>query len=150
MKKDRAVIPALAARETIKEVDTAGLVVKTHDRAALWLVQTPQAFRYDDILDAHRRGNLARYDFVKGLLLLHDNELAPALGSPGVRQYAKKYFQLSDSAVDEALLLDLHDLFPPDAGTAGSGADALAALLEGRPVVEQFDARIRPDSIKPL
>ena len=44
---------------------------------------------------------------------------------------------------DEALLLDLHDLFPPDAGIAGSGADALAALLEGRPVVEQFDARLR-------
>ena len=51
----RAVIPALAARETIKEADEAGLVVKTHDRRTLWLVQTPQAFRYEDILDAHRR-----------------------------------------------------------------------------------------------
>jgi 2-C-methyl-D-erythritol 4-phosphate cytidylyltransferase len=55
MKQDRAVIPALTARETIKEADRAGLVVKTHDRGALWLVQTPQAFRYDDILGAHRR-----------------------------------------------------------------------------------------------
>ena len=51
----RAVIPALAARETIKEADEAGLVVKTHDRRTLWLVQTPQAFRYEDILEAHRR-----------------------------------------------------------------------------------------------
>jgi len=51
----RAVIPALAARETVKEADRAGLVVKTHDRRALWLVQTPQAFRYEDILQAHRR-----------------------------------------------------------------------------------------------
>jgi len=50
----RAVIPALAARETIKEADEAGLVVKTHDRRTLWLVQTPQAFRYEDILEAHR------------------------------------------------------------------------------------------------
>ena len=49
----RAVIPALAARETIKEADEAGLVVKTHDRRTLWLVQTPQAFRYEDILEAH-------------------------------------------------------------------------------------------------
>ena len=50
----RAVIPALAARETIKEADEAGLVVKTHDRRTLWLVQTPQAFRYEHILEAHR------------------------------------------------------------------------------------------------
>src|SRR5512139_1691988 len=51
----RAVIPALAARETIKEADETGLVVKTHDRRTLWLVQTPQAFRCEDILEAHRR-----------------------------------------------------------------------------------------------
>jgi 2-C-methyl-D-erythritol 4-phosphate cytidylyltransferase len=51
----RAVIPALAARETVKEADRAGLVMKTHDRRTLWLVQTPQAFRYEDILEAHRR-----------------------------------------------------------------------------------------------
>ncbi|MCU0596144.1 MAG: 2-C-methyl-D-erythritol 4-phosphate cytidylyltransferase [Desulfobacterota bacterium] len=55
MGRYRAVIPAMAARETIKEADRAGLVVKTHDRSALWLVQTPQAFRYEDILKAHRR-----------------------------------------------------------------------------------------------
>jgi 2-C-methyl-D-erythritol 4-phosphate cytidylyltransferase len=55
MDRYRAVIPALAARETIKEADRAGLVVKTHDRRSLWLVQTPQAFRYEDILEAHRR-----------------------------------------------------------------------------------------------
>jgi 2-C-methyl-D-erythritol 4-phosphate cytidylyltransferase len=55
MNRYRSVIPALAARETIKEADTAGLVVKTHDRRSLWLVQTPQAFRYEDILGAHRR-----------------------------------------------------------------------------------------------
>jgi 2-C-methyl-D-erythritol 4-phosphate cytidylyltransferase len=55
MNQYRAVIPALAVRETIKEADGAGLVVKTHDRSTLWLVQTPQAFRYEDILEAHRR-----------------------------------------------------------------------------------------------
>jgi len=51
----RAVIPALTARETIKEANQAGLVVKTHDRRTLWVVQTPQAFRYEDLLEAHRR-----------------------------------------------------------------------------------------------
>jgi 2-C-methyl-D-erythritol 4-phosphate cytidylyltransferase len=55
MDRYRAVIPAMAARETIKEANQAGLVVKTLERSALWLVQTPQAFRYEDILKAHRR-----------------------------------------------------------------------------------------------
>ncbi len=51
---------------------------------------------------------------------------------------------------DEALLLDLHDLFPPDAAAAGSGADAMAALLEGRPLAEQFDARLRKKTGEPV
>jgi len=50
-----AVIPALPPKETVKEVDRAGLVVRTHDRKYLRLVQTPQAFRYEEILKAHRR-----------------------------------------------------------------------------------------------
>jgi len=54
-KEHRAVIPALPVRETVKEADQTGLVVKTHDRKSLWLVQTPQAFRYEDILKAHRQ-----------------------------------------------------------------------------------------------
>lgn len=54
-KEHRAVIPALPVKETVKEADRAGLVVRTHDRRSLWLVQTPQAFRYEDILKAHRQ-----------------------------------------------------------------------------------------------
>lgn len=44
---------------------------------------------------------------------------------------------------DEALLLDLPDLFPQDAGLVGPGPDVLAALLAGRPVVDQCEARLR-------
>lgn len=51
-----AVIAALPAKETVKEVDEMGRVVKTHDRKRMWLVQTPQVFRYQDLLTAHRRG----------------------------------------------------------------------------------------------
>lgn len=50
-----AVIVALPARETVKEVDEDGVVLKTHDRRRMWFVQTPQVFRSGDILSAHRR-----------------------------------------------------------------------------------------------
>ncbi|MEW6666777.1 MAG: 2-C-methyl-D-erythritol 4-phosphate cytidylyltransferase [Thermodesulfobacteriota bacterium] len=53
-RKDRAVIAALPARDTIKEVDADLRVTRTYPRGQVWLVQTPQVFRYEDILAAHR------------------------------------------------------------------------------------------------
>jgi 2-C-methyl-D-erythritol 4-phosphate cytidylyltransferase len=51
----RAVITGLPAKETVKEIDENAQVMKTCDRQKVWLVQTPQAFRYEDILMAHRQ-----------------------------------------------------------------------------------------------
>ncbi len=49
-----AAVPGVPLADTVKEVDDAGLVVATPDRARLRAVQTPQAFRFRLILDAHR------------------------------------------------------------------------------------------------
>ncbi len=43
----RAVVPALPVVDTVKSVDTAGVVTGTPDRAALRAVQTPQGFTAD-------------------------------------------------------------------------------------------------------
>jgi 2-C-methyl-D-erythritol 4-phosphate cytidylyltransferase len=53
--RHRVVIAAMPARETVKEVDESGLVVRTYDRRRVWMVQTPQIFRYRDIHKAHQR-----------------------------------------------------------------------------------------------
>ena len=58
----RAVIPALAAKDTVKEINGRQEVVKTHERTRMWMVQTPQAFRYEDILKAHRRAHLKGWE----------------------------------------------------------------------------------------
>jgi len=50
-----AVIAALPARETVKKVSPGGEVVETYDRGDVWLAQTPQLFRYPDILNAHEK-----------------------------------------------------------------------------------------------
>ena len=50
-----AAIPALDVTDTIKSVDAAGAVTGTLDRATLRAVQTPQAFAFSTLLDAHRR-----------------------------------------------------------------------------------------------
>ncbi|WP_315832652.1 bifunctional 2-C-methyl-D-erythritol 4-phosphate cytidylyltransferase/2-C-methyl-D-erythritol 2,4-cyclodiphosphate synthase [Bradyrhizobium prioriisuperbiae] len=53
--KTGAAIPVVAVTDTIKQVDDAGDVVATPNRAQLRIAQTPQAFRFDVILEAHRR-----------------------------------------------------------------------------------------------
>ncbi len=53
--KTGAAIPVVAVIDTIKQVDDSGDVDATPDRARLRIAQTPQAFRFDVILDAHRR-----------------------------------------------------------------------------------------------
>jgi 2-C-methyl-D-erythritol 4-phosphate cytidylyltransferase/2-C-methyl-D-erythritol 2,4-cyclodiphosphate synthase len=50
-----AAVPAIAVTDTIKLVDGSGDVKATPERARLRIAQTPQAFRFDAILDAHRR-----------------------------------------------------------------------------------------------
>lgn len=53
-RKTGAAITAVPARDTVKQVES-GQIVGTLDRRLLWFAQTPQSFRYDIILDAHRR-----------------------------------------------------------------------------------------------
>src|SRR6478736_2936454 len=50
-----AAVPAIPVADTIKIVDDTGNVEATPERARLRIAQTPQAFRFDVILDAHRR-----------------------------------------------------------------------------------------------
>ncbi len=57
-----AAIPALAVADTVKSVDTHGRVTGTIDRTQLRLVQTPQAFAFDALLNAHRRARDAGRD----------------------------------------------------------------------------------------
>ena len=51
---DGAAIAALPVTDTIKSVDAAGRITQTVDRARLWRAQTPQGFRREVIVHAHR------------------------------------------------------------------------------------------------
>jgi 2-C-methyl-D-erythritol 4-phosphate cytidylyltransferase / 2-C-methyl-D-erythritol 2,4-cyclodiphosphate synthase len=60
-----AAIPVLPLADTVKSVDRSGrLIEATLDRAILRTVQTPQAFAFAPVLDAHRRAAASgRADF---------------------------------------------------------------------------------------
>jgi 2-C-methyl-D-erythritol 4-phosphate cytidylyltransferase len=53
-RKGHGAIAALPVVDTLKEVDDAGRIVRTVDRARLWRAQTPQGFPRELIQRAHR------------------------------------------------------------------------------------------------
>lgn len=52
-----AAIIALPMKDTVKQVGADQVIERTVDRAGLWLAQTPQAFRRDRLLAAHRKAH---------------------------------------------------------------------------------------------
>jgi 2-C-methyl-D-erythritol 4-phosphate cytidylyltransferase len=46
---------AVPVKNTIKRADSSGFVQETLDRNELWLIQTPQAFKYNIILEGHKK-----------------------------------------------------------------------------------------------
>ena len=70
-----AAITAIPVHDTIKRVDTSGLVSQTIDREGLWRVQTPQAFRYSLLLDAFNKAKTENfYGTDEGALIEHLGE----------------------------------------------------------------------------
>jgi 2-C-methyl-D-erythritol 4-phosphate cytidylyltransferase/2-C-methyl-D-erythritol 2,4-cyclodiphosphate synthase len=54
-----AAVPAVAVADTVKKIDEQDMVTETLDRSRLRMVQTPQAFAFGLIVEAHRRAAAA-------------------------------------------------------------------------------------------
>jgi 2-C-methyl-D-erythritol 4-phosphate cytidylyltransferase/2-C-methyl-D-erythritol 2,4-cyclodiphosphate synthase len=57
-----AAVPGIALADTVKSIDDSATVVETLDRSRLRMVQTPQAFAFNLIVEAHRRAAAAQRD----------------------------------------------------------------------------------------
>jgi len=120
-----AAIPGIAVTDTIKTVDAQGLVGETLDRGTLRAIQTPQAFAFKPLLDAHRRAALeGRDDFTDDAALAEWAGMKVAVfeGEPGnikitnaedfMRAEAMQAAQLSD--VRTGTGIDVHAFGPGD------------------------------------
>lgn len=65
-----ACIAGIAVSETVKRVTADAAIDKTLDRETLWLAQTPQAFRYDIIRNAHESAREAGFKGTDDALLV--------------------------------------------------------------------------------
>ena len=57
-----AAIAAVPVKDTIKVVSAGHVISGTPDRATLWAAQTPQAFDYQTLMDAHRAADVEYTD----------------------------------------------------------------------------------------
>lgn len=71
-----AAIIAVPVKDTVKQVGADRVIERTIDRRPLWLAQTPQAFRRDWLLSAHRRAH------VEGIHATDDAYLVEWAGHP--------------------------------------------------------------------
>lgn len=71
-----ASVLAVPVKDTIKQVDEAGVIVATPDRRLLWAIQTPQAFRRELLLKAHEQAA------AEGFLGTDDAMVVERLGVP--------------------------------------------------------------------
>ncbi|RDZ08615.1 2-C-methyl-D-erythritol 4-phosphate cytidylyltransferase [Priestia megaterium] len=57
---DKAAVLAVPVKDTIKRVEH-GTVIETVERSSLWAIQTPQAFLFDVVMDAHEKAKTNEY-----------------------------------------------------------------------------------------
>ncbi|RJR10125.1 2-C-methyl-D-erythritol 4-phosphate cytidylyltransferase [Candidatus Parcubacteria bacterium] len=60
-KFDGAAIVGVPVKDTIKKVNSDLLIMETVERAALWMIQTPQAFQYPILQKAHQQAKAEQY-----------------------------------------------------------------------------------------
>ena len=125
-----AAVPVMRITDTVKAVDASGNIARTIDRETLRVVQTPQAFAFKPLIDAHRRAaKEGRHDFSDDAALAEwaglpvstfDGEAANIkLTTPD--DFLKAESMLSDRATEirTGMGFDVHAFGPGDHVTLG-------------------------------
>lgn len=77
LKKNEAVVPVIPPTDTLIETDRKGFIINIPSRSKVWRVQTPQAFSYELIKEAHAK---ALKDGIKNST--DDSSLVLRMGRP--------------------------------------------------------------------
>jgi 2-C-methyl-D-erythritol 4-phosphate cytidylyltransferase/2-C-methyl-D-erythritol 2,4-cyclodiphosphate synthase len=128
--KTGAAIPALPVTDTVKRIDSTGTIEATLDRNSIRLVQTPQAFAFPALFDAHRRALAqGRNDFTDDAALAEWAGLKVSVfaGEPGNIKFTTPEDFARAEAIQSAGLgdvrtgsgLDVHAFGPGDHVTLG-------------------------------
>ncbi|MFN2464452.1 MAG: 2-C-methyl-D-erythritol 4-phosphate cytidylyltransferase [Candidatus Dormibacteria bacterium] len=96
-----AAIVGLPLKNATKEVDDRGFIRRSLERNTLVSVQTPQAFRFELLLRAHREGA------AQGAVVDDDAELVERIGSP-VKVVRGDYRNIKITTPDDIAVAEVH------------------------------------------
>ncbi len=103
-------VAAVPSKDTVKIIDRGGYVMSTPDRDSVWIMQTPQAFRYsaispayDRLIEAEESGTLT------GVNITDDAMVAEHFGNIRVKMAESSYDNIkittpSDLVIGQAIL----------------------------------------------
>ena len=137
-------IAAVPLADTLKRAAADGTIAETADRTGLWRAQTPQGFRFDAILNAHRAAAAAgRDDFTDDAAIAEWAGLRVALiedRAGNVKLTTRDDLALADQRLSHAMThletrsasgFDVHKFAPGDAVWLGGVKIPHTARLEG-------------------
>ncbi|MCZ8523797.1 MULTISPECIES: 2-C-methyl-D-erythritol 4-phosphate cytidylyltransferase [Paenibacillus] len=82
VKETGAAVLAVPVKDTIKVVRQDGTIESTPDRSSLWAIQTPQAFRFALLLEAHEKAQQEGFQGTDDAMLVewlgHDVSVVPS------------------------------------------------------------------------
>jgi 2-C-methyl-D-erythritol 4-phosphate cytidylyltransferase len=96
-----AATAGLPLKNACKEVDSAGMVRRSVERASMMSIQTPQAFAFATLQRAHQEGRR------QGAVVDDDAELVERLGLP-VKVVAGEYRNVKITTADDIPVLEAH------------------------------------------
>ncbi len=101
-KASKAAVVGVPVKDTVKTVSSENVILETLDRASIWQVQTPQAFRASIIKEAYERAQRIKYRATD------DSKLVERMGIP-VKMVMGSYENIKittteDVAIAEAIL----------------------------------------------
>ncbi|MBB3607966.1 2-C-methyl-D-erythritol 4-phosphate cytidylyltransferase/2-C-methyl-D-erythritol 2,4-cyclodiphosphate synthase [Rhizobium sp. BK602] len=124
-----AVLPAMPVTDTLKRADAEALVTETVPRAGLYAAQTPQSFRFADILAAHEKAAAeGKSDFTDDAAIAEWSGLPVTVvagSADNVKLTIKRDIAMADEKLSAGLLpdvrtgngYDVHQLEPGDGVT---------------------------------
>ncbi len=110
VKEFKACVVGMPAKDTIKIADDKGFAASTPDRNLMWVVQTPQVFSYNMILDLYKRLDREEGDLMaKGINITDDAMVVEYYTDTKVKLVEGSYDNIKittpeDIAVAEAIL----------------------------------------------
>ncbi len=110
VKEHKAVVVGMPAKDTIKIADEKGFAASTPDRDLVWVIQTPQVFSYNMILDLYRRLDREEGELInKGINITDDAMVVEYFTDTKVKLIEGSYDNIKittpeDIAVAESIL----------------------------------------------